>query len=86
MEPTSSSSDMATFSLKESDAPKPQTEAGRFAAGRGSSILEIATLGFSILNHSPLLFVQSLSVRFFTLEGEIWSSGKDTILFFGRSL
>jgi len=80
-----------TFSLQESDVPKLQTEAGRFVAGFGFPILEIeppvqvgATLAFSILNHTPLPFVQNVGVRFSMPQDEIWSSGKDPILFFGR--
>ena len=79
------------ISLQESDVPKLRTEAGRFVAGFGSPILEIespvqvgATLSFSILNHTPLPFVQNVGVRFFMPEGEIWASGKDPILLFGR--
>ena len=41
-------------------------------------------LSFSILNHTPLPFVQSVGVRFAMPQGEVWASGKDTILFFGR--
>ena len=82
---------MTPFSLRESDVPKLRTEAGRFVAGFGSPILEIeppvqvgATLSFSILNRTPLRFVQNVGVRFSMPEGEIWASGKDPILFFGR--
>ncbi len=42
------------------------------------------TLSFSILNHTPLPFLQNVGVRFFMPEGEIWASGKDPILFFSR--
>ena len=80
-----------TISLQESEVPKLRTEAGRFVAGFGFPILEIESpvqvgpiLSFSILNHTPLPFVQNVGVRFFMPEGEIWASGKDPILFFGR--
>jgi hypothetical protein len=68
-----------------------RTEAGRFVAGFAPPILEIASpvqvgpiLSSSILNHTPLPFVQNVGVRFFLPQGEIWASGKDPILFFGR--
>ena len=68
-----------------------RTEVGRFVTGFGFPILEIDSpvqigpvLSFSILNHTPLPFVQNVGLRFFMPEGEIWASGKAPILFFGR--